>query len=174
MAVPSYKSRGKVGAIALVALAAVANVYLHLWLIGPQEKRLEELKAGYVKERKLVDQARRSLEQEFPPQKEKDGLKLLTRKEQNVIVHQVAGLADDLGLVLRPISYRPEAALPDGMTKLTVTLAMDGYYPELKQFIYAMEVAPFPIVIEEVSFKRRSLEEDEVELSMVFFTLLKK
>ena len=153
-------------------LVILLNLFLYFFLISGEDQRIGELKRAHLKERMQAEVVRQALLKGSETAQPQPSL-LLGRKEQSAIVSRLFGLADQLGLVVdEPVSYRPEVKEGE-MTKFTVNIKVKGFYPELKEFIYAMEVSPTFFLIDNLTLKRPKLEEDEVQLNMDLYTYFK-
>lgn len=152
-------------------LVILLNLFLYFFVISGEDQRIGELKRAHLKERMQAEVVRQALLKSSETAQPQPAL-LLGKKEQSVIVSRLFGLADQLGLVVLPVSYRPEVKEGE-MTKFTVNIAVKGFYPELKEFIYAMEVSPTFFLVDDLTLKRPELEGDEVQLNMVLSTYLK-
>ena len=155
-----------------LVLTLVLNLFLYLVVLPAQDSKIEEVGNSYLKERSLIEKARGALEageRESPPGEE---LRLLAGREQTRVIDRVSTLAEELGLTLRPLAFRPEKG-EEGLTRLVVTIPLKGPYPELKEFIYEMETWSIPFIIEDMTIKRGEIGAEEVELDMLLSTYLK-
>lgn len=167
----TFWSRKNIFLGSYAALVILLNLFLYFFLISGEDQRIGELKRAHLKERMQAEVVRQALLKSSETAQPQPSL-LLGKKEQSAIVNRLFGLADQLGLVVLPVSYRPEVKEGE-MTKFTVNIAVKGFYPELKEFIYAMEVSPTFFLIDDLTLKRPELEGDEVQLNMVLSTYLK-
>ncbi len=142
---------------AALGLVVANGVVLLLLVLPARTQRLEQ-------EQQLLDLQRRirSLQREG-----ESGQVILTalreveefaqgfprRADLMGLIGRLTRLARSLAVDVPTVEYRPSDLKEAGLTKITITMAVEGSYPKIRRYLYELEAMRRHLVIERVQLK---------------------
>ena len=70
------------------------------------------------------------------------------------VLDEVFKTARSNGLKIPSGDYGPETVKETAISRYTITLPVEGRYPQIKRFIYDIETMKYPLAIEEITLSR--------------------
>jgi Tfp pilus assembly protein PilO len=148
------------------------NLLIYYGLLLPHQQRLIQQEQAWKNAREQFSQMRQQ-------QKAQDDLKqfrnlLLAKNEfARQVVNHLSETAKRLKLNLPSVSYKPDPAQDEQLTKMNFSFAVSGSYEAIRRFIHAIETSSDFLIIEDLVLSKRSKETGSLELQLRVATYLK-
>jgi Tfp pilus assembly protein PilO len=166
--------RVPVCAVALLLLAnLVVGLTLQHYLVPTVSEREQQVirrqsdlrSGGGNSPAQLLAQGEKDLaafREKIPPHREFTGL-----------IVELQTLADEAGLVLDQINYKPDREKGRDLLRYTLTFTLVGSYRDIKQFVHALEQSPRLIILRQIGLQGAGEGDTEVRLQLSLETFFR-
>jgi Tfp pilus assembly protein PilO len=165
-----------------LAIALVANLGLYGFVVYPMSKRVAEADARAA----AADGSRRAAAAEFAAARRLADGKAQAEAELKTFYEEVlpddlsaaqratyvslAQLARETNLRLARRQARPHQVLGAALDRLQISIALEGDYQDIRQFIHRLETAPSFVVIDDLGIEQAAMTDDTLRLSLELST----
>lgn len=175
--------RGQVICVGALLLVICALGAVHGWSVAP---RLSALQDEQLRLQKEVRERQLEFARSGVPVSTAEQLKSNLQRFQELIpainqfslfVGELFSWADQSGLMIHQISYRPEADEAIGDIRYGLSFSVDGDYGDVKKFLYLLENTDRILIIENISLSGREgagRGEDTVSLRIQLATYFRE
>ena len=146
-----------------------ADLLLYFILIAPSSARLSELEGKYSELRKRHTEAALFQKQKKAFAGFRAGIP--TQKDMPLLVKELAQTARNLNLSVAAINYDIPKRGDGGITMLSFSFPAEGAYPNIKRFIYEIEITDRLVGIQDLKLDS---DKGRVKLQMKLVTYIKE